>query len=297
MIHTRQIGDALVTNLVEYCGPTHDPFFVYPEVTPEIVERHRSWLAPAHWFDTVGRLVVAIQIWIVRAGDKVIVVDTGVGNHKPRSTKRMDMLNTLVPEWMAAAGVPFEAVTHVVMTHLHTDHVGWNTVRSGEDWAPAFPNARYFMPETDLDYFRGLYEKDPVANASVADSIEPIVEHGLVDFIEPGSEIAGLLKVTGAPGHTPGMLNLWIGDGDRRGVFCADIFHTPMQIAEPQLNTAFCVLADAAKRTRRDFLERVADTPTLVMPCHFGTPHCGYVQRRGDGFAFIPEPADERRFG
>ena len=209
----------------------------------------------------------------------------------------MDMLNTLVPEWMAAAGVPFEAVTHVVMTHLHNDHVGWNTMRSGQEWVPTFPNARYLLPEADLRYFRGLHQNDPVENASLADSVEPLIDRGLVDFIEVGSEIAGILKVTAATGHTPGMLNLWIGEGERYGVFCADIFHTPMQIAEPQLNTAFCALQDEARKTRREFLERVADTPTLVMPCHFAPPHCGYVKRSGDGFSFVPEPAEERRFG
>jgi glyoxylase-like metal-dependent hydrolase (beta-lactamase superfamily II) len=297
MIFTRQIGDALVTNVIEYYGPTHDPYALCPDLTAEMLDRHRAWLSPAHWFDTIGRLVVTIQIWIVRVGDEVIVIDTGVGNHKPRSTKRMHMLNTLVPEWMAAAGVPFAAVTHVVMTHLHTDHVGWNTVRSGDEWVPTFPNARYLLPETDLKYFRGQYEKDPVANASVADSIEPIIEAGLVDFIEAGATIAGGLRVTAAAGHTPGMLNLWIGEGERQGVFCADIFHTPLQIAEPQLNTAFCVLPDEAKATRRAFLERVADTPTLIMPCHFGPPHCGTVARQGDSFAFLPEPQDKRRVG
>lgn len=124
MIHTRTIGNVRITNLIEYFGPTHDPAATFPDFDPSVIERNRSWLTNAHWYDNIQRLVIAIQIWIVHSGDDVILIDAGVGNHKSRGAARMNMLNTLVPQWLAAAGAGFDRVTHVVMTHLHGDHVG-----------------------------------------------------------------------------------------------------------------------------------------------------------------------------
>lgn len=150
---------------------------------------------------------------------------------------------------------------------------------------PAFPNARYLVPREDFGYFKSLHEKNPGADPSFGDSVLPLVEAGLVDFVEPGDAVAGGLEAVFAPGHTPGQMNYWLGE---QAVFSADIFHHPLQITDPHLNTAFCVLPDLARATRRAFLERAADTGALVMPCHFGPPHCGHVRRTASGFGFEP---------
>ena len=296
MIYTRSIGDIRLTNLIEYVGPTHNPFVTFPDFDASVVARNRDWLTNAHWYAHLQRLVIAIQIWIVQTGDKVILIDSGVGNRKPRAAARMHLLNTLVPQWLAAAGASFDQVTHVVMTHLHGDHVGWNTVLDGDRWVPAFPKAHYLMPRLDFDYFKGLHEQNPAADPSFGDSVIPVLDAGLVDFVDEGDEIAGCLRAVFAPGHTPGQMNYWIGEGHQQAVFCADIFHHPLQITDPHLNTAFCVLPEVARKTRRDFLDRVADTGTLIMPCHFGWPHCGYVRRDSragaGGFAFVPAEPD-----
>jgi len=293
VIYTRTIGDLRVTNFIEYFGPTHDPVTTYPDFEPGVIERNRWWLTNAHWYENLQRLVIAIQIWIVQTGDKVILIDSGVGNHKQRSAARMLMLNTLAPQWLAAAGASFDNVTHVVMTHLHGDHVGWNTTRDGDHWAPTFPNARYLIPRLDFDYFKRLHDVAPSADPSFGDSVLPVLEAGLVDFVEDGDLVAGCLKAVFAPGHTPGQMNYWIGED---GVFCADIFHHPLQITDPQLNTAFCVQPEIARSTRRAFLERVADKPILIMPCHFGPPHCGFVRRVENGFTFLPSEPDLPQF-
>jgi glyoxylase-like metal-dependent hydrolase (beta-lactamase superfamily II) len=292
MIYTRMIGDIRVTNLIEYIGPTHDPAATFPDFDPSVIDRNRDWLTNAHWYDNVQRMVIAIQIWIVHAGDKVILIDAGVGNQKPRGAARMNMLNSLVPQWLAAADASFDQVTHVVMTHLHGDHVGWNTVRDGARWVPAFPNARYLMPRVDFEYFQDLHRKNPEADPSFGDSIGPVVDAGLVDFVEAGDVVADCLRAVFAPGHTPGQMNYWLGSEQEPAVFSADIFHHPLQITDPHLNTGFCVMPDVARQTRRAFLERVADTGTLVMPCHFGPPHCGFVRRSGAGYAFVPSEPD-----
>ncbi|CAG2160074.1 MBL fold metallo-hydrolase [Cupriavidus numazuensis] len=142
MMQTRTVGDLKITRILEYAGPTHDPAFLFPDIDRGVLDANADWMAPHHWMPHMNKLIVTIQFWVVHAGDNIIVVDTGVGNFKPRAgIARMNMLNTLVREWMIAAGAPPEKVTHVVMTHLHADHVGWNTTWQDNRWAPTFPRA------------------------------------------------------------------------------------------------------------------------------------------------------------
>jgi glyoxylase-like metal-dependent hydrolase (beta-lactamase superfamily II) len=288
VIYTREIDGMRVTNLIEYCGPTHEPAAAFPGCDAEIVERHKSWLDNDHYYANIDRFVIAIQIWIVQVDDRVIVVDTGVGNAKVRpSVPRMHMLNSLVPAWLAAVGADFDQVTDVVQTHMHGDHVGWNCVPDEKGgWKPAFPNAKYHFPETDLDYFRENFSTHP--DYGFEDSIKPILDAGNVEMVHPGDLVAGVLHAEAAPGHTPGQVIYWLGGPDGPAVFSADIMHHPIQIVEPQINTAFCSDPEVARETRRAFLNRVADCGALIMPCHFGAPHCGYARRDGAGFRFEP---------
>ncbi len=159
MIHHHTIGDARITGVIEYSGPTHAPDFLYPAVPKAerdaVLKANASWLAPNHYVPHMDRLIVTIQLWVLHAGGNTIVIDTGVGNRKPRAAAaRMDQLNTLVMPWLEAAGAGPEQVTHVVMTHLHTDHVGWNTVEKDGKWVPAFPKARYLIPKDEFDYWK-----------------------------------------------------------------------------------------------------------------------------------------------
>jgi glyoxylase-like metal-dependent hydrolase (beta-lactamase superfamily II) len=282
------IGEYKVSSLIEYFGPTHDPNFVFPDFDRKKLEANLDWLVPNHYHPGLDRFIVAIQIWVVQAGSDIIVIDTGVGNGKPRPAARMNKLNSLIPLWMEAAGARADKVTHVVMTHLHGDHVGWNTVMKDGRWVPTFPNARYHMPKNDFAYFKGAFEKGPPDGGSFYDSILPVVQAGLVDFIEDQKEVAGCLAVEQAPGHTPGQLNYRLRSRGEEGVFSADIFHNVIQIACPTWNTAFCVLPDEARKTRAAFLERNAKSGALVMPCHFGFPHCGFVRKQGEGYGFEP---------
>src|SRR5208337_2654836 len=162
MIHTWRIGDAAVTSLVEYVGPTHAPEATFP----------------AFNLDTFRK-----------RGDDVVIIDTGVGNYKVRPPARMHMLNTLVPQWLAAAGAEPDVVTHVLITHLHSDHIGWNTSLEDQRWAPTFPKARYLVPKTDYDYFKGLNDSGKAGDTSFADSLAPIFDAGLVTFVNKSSEL------------------------------------------------------------------------------------------------------------
>jgi glyoxylase-like metal-dependent hydrolase (beta-lactamase superfamily II) len=288
MIHSWSIGDARVTSVVEYVGPTHVPEATFPAWSEAAMVSSAAGLPPGAWYQHIRRFTIAIQIWIVRRGNDVVLIDSGVGNLKPRPAARMNMLNTLVPQWLAAAGAAPAAVTHVLMTHLHSDHVGWNTTLDGGRWVPTFPNARYLLPRGDFDYFRALDADGKAADASFADSVAPIVAAGRADFIDVRSDLPAGLVPAEAFGHTPGMMNYWLRAGGEAGVFSADVFHHPVQILNPGWNTAFCILPEAAIATRAKLLAEAATSGALVMPCHFPAPHAGFVRRAGDGYRFEP---------
>ena len=294
MIHHHSIGDARVTGVIEYSGPTHDPAFLYPAVDKAerdaVLKANASWLAPNHYVPHIDRLIVTIQLWVVQAGGNTIVIDTGVGNRKPRAAERMDRLNTLVMPWLESIGAGPNQVTHVVMTHMHTDHVGWNTVEKDGRWVPTFPKARYLFPKDEFDYWKGLYDKGDkdVNQGSFADSVLPIFEAGLGEFIDGKAEVAGCLAPEPVPGHAPGMLSFRLRSRGEEGLFCADILHNAIQIVRPDWNDRYCLWPDKALESRAAGLKRACERGALLMPMHLGAPYCGYVRRQGDGYAFEP---------
>jgi glyoxylase-like metal-dependent hydrolase (beta-lactamase superfamily II) len=292
MIQSRMIGAARVTRVLEYSGPTHPPEFLFPDIAKAerdaALTAHAAWLAPHHYVPHMDRLVVTIQLWVVHAGGNIILIDTGVGNHKPRPAPRMDRLNTLVMPWLEAAGAAAADVTHVVHTHLHTDHVGGNTVLQDGRWVPAFPNARYLVPQTEFDYWKAEYDRGDVGvqAGSFADSVLPVVEAGLVEFFDGGSEIAGCLVPEPVPGHSPGLMSLRLRSQGEEGMFSTDTMHSPIQVACPHWNDRYVLWADQALQSRAAVLARAAEREALIMPMHFGAPYCGYVRRQGDGYVF-----------
>jgi glyoxylase-like metal-dependent hydrolase (beta-lactamase superfamily II) len=288
MIHSWRIGDATVTSLVEYVGPTHAPETTFPAFDPGTFAKRETELPPGAWYPQISRFTIAIQIWILKRGSDLVIVDTGVGNHKARLPARMHMLNTLVPQWLAAAGAEPDSVTHVLMTHLHSDHIGWNTRREGPSWIPTFPKAQYLVPEADYAYFKELNDRDKAAGTSFADSLAPIFNAGLAIFVTKSSELPGGLEPAEAFGHTPGQMNYWVRSKGETGVFSADVFHHPVQILNPTWNTAFCVLPDQAISTRARVLADAASSSALIMSCHFPAPHAGYVRKAGEAYRFEP---------
>lgn len=291
MMQSRMIGDIKVTRILEYAGPTHDPAFLFPQMEQGVLAEHRELMAPNHWIEHMNRLIVTIQFWIVHVGNEIVVIDTGVGNFKPRpGIARMNMLNGLVREWMIAAGAPPEKVTQVVITHLHSDHVGWNTTWKDGRWEPTFPNATYHFPKDDFDFCHQGKNREggviDVFGESFFDSVMPIVDAGLARMMVPGEEIADCLKVQAAPGHSPGQVIFKVRSGGEEGIFCGDILHSPVQIVLPQINSGYCIWEDTARQTRLAFLNDAADSGALILPVHFGEPHCGFIRRQGSGFAF-----------
>jgi glyoxylase-like metal-dependent hydrolase (beta-lactamase superfamily II) len=294
MIHHHAIGDAKITGVIEYSGPTHAPEFLYPAVDKAerdaVLKANASWLAPHHYAPNIDRLIVTIQLWVVRAGGNVIIIDTGVGNRKERAAAaRMHQLNTLVMPWLESIRAGPGEVTHVVMTHLHTDHVGWNTVPQDGNWVPAFPKAKYLFPKAEFDYWKAEYARDKTINqGAFEDSVLPIFDAGLAEFIDETKEVAGCLTPEPVPGHAPGMLSFRIRSRGDEGLFCADILHNAIQVVQPDWNDRYVLWADKARESRALGLKRACERGALLMPMHLGAPYCGYVRKQGEGYAFEP---------
>lgn len=292
MLQSRMIGDARVTRVVEYSGPTHAPEFLFPEIAKAerdaAIAAHAGWLAPHHYVPAMDRFIVTIQIWVVHAAGNVILIDTGVGNFKKRAAPRMDNLNTLLLPWLEAAGAAPDKVTHVVHTHLHTDHVGNNTILQDGRWVPTFPNARYLVPRPEFDFWKAQYDGgDTMVQAgSFADSVLPVLEAGLVDFYDGAGELAGCLAPEPVFGHAPGMFALRLRSNGEEGLFSTDTMHSPIQVACPHWNDRYVLDADMARAARARTLENACAREALIMPFHFGAPYCGYVRRQGDGYRF-----------
>jgi glyoxylase-like metal-dependent hydrolase (beta-lactamase superfamily II) len=287
LIRSRQLGRARLTGISEFYAPMHNPQVLYPASTPAVLEANRSWLVPDHWRPDIGRIITGVQMWALHVDDKVILIDAGYGNGKTRTTARANNLNTQTELWLAAAGVTPDTVTHVVTTHLHSDHIGWNTVQKDGAWVPFFPKAKHFIPRKDYEFFAELTRSGKAKDGgSFLDSIKPVVDAGLTQFVDPGDVIAGCLVATDAPGHTVGHTIYWLQGVGEAAVFCSDIFHHPLQIANPSWNTAFCAIPEQAAQTRADFLDRAARESALIMPCHFAPPHCGYARRDGAGYRY-----------
>ena len=297
MIYSRHVGKAKIYNVLEYSGPTHAADFVFPALDVMEITPHLSWLAPHHYNVKLERFIVAMQLWVMHIDNKVIVIDLGVGNHKKRASERMNMLNTLTPLWLAAAGADPQSVTHVVVTHFHPDHVGWGTRMDNGKWVPTFPNARHLMPRVDFDLALAAYKNGDkgVISGSFEDSVLPLYEAGLIDFIDDGDLVAGCLEAEIMPGHTPGSIHFRLRSEGKEAIFAGDVMHSPLQIAMPHINTWIDAHAEQARASRALFLKRAAERNALIMPVHFGWPHCGYI--RGDpvsGYRFEPAAPETR---
>lgn len=283
-----RFGENTIDRVVESEMPRCVPSVLLPDATPQIVERHRHWLEPYMLDPNTGQLILSWHTFVIRTPRSTILVDTCGGNDKPRPQKqRYHMNKHPYLERLAVVGVQPEQVDFVLCTHLHVDHVGWNTRLIDGRWVPTFPNATYLFSKIEWDFWQGRYrEADFKDDPYYEDSILPVVEAGQVMFVESGHEIDRGIVLEPSPGHTPGHVCVHVSGGGRDAVLSGDLMHHVLQCAEPDLSSCWCVDRAHSRRTRRAFLEQYADSGTLVMPAHFPTPSAGRIASAGRGFRF-----------
>jgi glyoxylase-like metal-dependent hydrolase (beta-lactamase superfamily II) len=281
------LGDVSVTRVLEYFGPVGlSPGTFFPDSPDEAWEANRALLAPDFWDPAADICVSAIQTWVLRSEGKTILVDTGVGNHKERPYAPVwSHLETPFLSNLAEAGVRPHDVDIVINTHLHNDHVGWNTYLDDRQWVPTFPNATYLMPQRDFDYWNPDNDRPRIGRGHqnvFEDSIAPVHRAGLVQLWDNSFEIDANLRLDLAPGHTPGSSVVSLHSGTDRALFVGDLLHTPLQFLEPEVNSCFCVEPETARATRKQLLHRAADTHTLVFPAHLGGHGGAELSRHGE---------------
>ncbi|MBR1138170.1 MULTISPECIES: MBL fold metallo-hydrolase [Bradyrhizobium] len=255
--------------------------FILPQATPEAI-RALSWLTP-DFATGEGKLKMVIQTLVLETPTRRIVVDTGLGNDKQgRSVPMWNNRTTPFLQTLSAAGFPPESIDMVICTHLHVDHVGWNTRLVDGQWVPTFAKARYVFGRTEYQHWRDHSEAAD-ETATFADSVQPIVAAGRADLVASDAAICDEITLIPTPGHSPGHVSLHIRSDGAEALLTGDVAHHPCQMAH--LDWSSTVDSDPAQgiATRQALFSRFADTATLVIGGHFDA---GYIKRDGTAFRF-----------
>jgi len=278
-----KIGEVSITRVIESESPW-DGTLLLPEATAENVRKERDWLHPT-FTDDAGQILMSIHAFVIESRGKRIVVDTCIGNDKERP----------IPEWnrqqwpflanLEQAGYSRESVDLVLCTHLHVDHVGWNTMLRDGKWVPTFPNATYLIGGTEWDFFSRAEE--PFLKGPVDDSVRPVVAEGMSRFVDDAHRVTDEVWLESTPGHTPGHFSVRISSQGQEAVITGDLMHHPILCRYPEWDNKFDFDGPRAKKTRREFCERYADSGVLVLGTHFATPSAGRIVKAADAYRFV----------
>lgn len=282
-MQTWQIGDVRITRIIETEDTSMAADFMVPDATPEALAEI-DWLRP-HFVTADGQLISSIYSLLLESQGKRLVVDTCLGNDKPRAVPDWNERQGAFLEEIAAAGFPRDTVDYVACTHLHPDHVGWNTMLVDGQWVPTFPNARYLFSEADWAWL----DQAPVTPLGdyCGDSVRPVVDAGLADIIVPDYAITDEVRMVSTPGHSPGHMSVLIESGGARAIVTGDLMHHPCQIARPHWCSPFDFDQSRALNTRKSFINDHSDSPILVIGTHFATPSAGHIVTDGDTYRLV----------
>lgn len=274
-----KIGDVTITWVVELEIPGAATW-ILPDATTENLAKV-PWLKP-HFVNEAGDPIMSVHALIIESEDQRILVDTCVGNDKKRPIPDWDLRQGPFLQDLADAGHPADSIDTVLCTHLHVDHVGWNTRLENGKRVPTFDNARYLWNRGEYDYWNAHPEQQ--MGDVMGDSVQPVLDAGRVDFVEPDHVVTSEVSLEPTPGHTPGHVSVHITSRGEEAVITGDLMHHPVQCAHPEWAASVDYDKDQARATRLAFLERYADRPVLILGTHFAGPSAGRVVRDGDAF-------------
>jgi glyoxylase-like metal-dependent hydrolase (beta-lactamase superfamily II) len=278
------VGGLTVTSVVEEQTDHVPPEFFLPQATAAAVSEHQ-WLVP-HFADVRGRIGLRIQAFVIEGQGRKVLVDPCVGNGKTRSVPFWNQQSWPFMERFAEAGFAPESIDAVVHTHLHADHVGWDTTFVEGAWAPTFAGARYLYTKAELAWCRAV--DPPGFKEAFDDSIGPVLDAGLADEVDDDADLGGGLRLEPSPGHTPGHVSLWIESAGETALVTGDFIHHPVQCAQPDWAEVADTEADEARATRRRMLAAAADRRALVLGTHFPSRPAGRIVAERDAWRFVP---------
>ncbi|WP_328374774.1 MBL fold metallo-hydrolase [Streptomyces sp. NBC_00440] len=281
------VGDLTVRRIDEVRLPAPTGPWLLPGATPEVVAQ-APWLQP-DFADHDGILRLASHSFAFEVNGMRVLVDTGIGNGKQRANPAWDNLDTRYLERLTGAGFAPETVDLVILTHLHTDHVGWNTRSDGASWVPTFPHARYVSARAEWDYWAGA-DMEEARRQMFRDSVDPVEEAGLLDLVHvpyEGAVIAPGVRLLPTPGHTPGQVAVELRSQGEAALITGDCIHHPVQMLDPNLGSCVDIDPELAVRTRQRILGSLAGTRTLLLGSHFPPPTAGHVVAQGDSYRLV----------
>ncbi len=272
-----RIGNVRVTQIVELTTASLGPYLL-PQATPERL-LPVPWLKP--FIDESGKIILSMHSLVVETQGQTLVVDTCIGNDKPRSYPRWNLMQSDFLQRFEAAGFSTDSIDAVMCTHMHVDHVGWNTRLVDGVWQPTFANARYLFAESEWAYWRDEpQEYGPV----IEDSVQPIFDAGMADLVADDHRLSDEVWLESTPGHTPGHVSVHIASQGEEAVITGDMIHHPCQIAHSDWASTADWDPVMSCGTRESFIERYAGQPVLIIGTHFAGPAAGRIVRDDDTY-------------
>jgi glyoxylase-like metal-dependent hydrolase (beta-lactamase superfamily II) len=283
-----RIGDVELARIVEVNAFEDNISMLLKDETAEFVKQY-DWLRP-HFATAEGLMKISFQAFVLRSRGKNVMIDTCIGADRKREYEVFCNLKTSFLEDLAAAGFPAASIHAVLCTHLHFDHVGWNTRLVNGRWVPTFPQARYLFGKQEFDHWRQLRETGGYHDVEhLHDSIDPIVAAGLAEYITADYRLTDEVSLFPTPGHTPGHVSVLIQSRGEAAVITGDLMHHPIQLAEPLRPGNFDMDKAQGALTRQAFVERFGDSNVMVIGSHFCDPTAGWVVRDGRGWKLRTE--------
>lgn len=279
------VGDAQVTQVTE--APADDVLMqLMPDSAPETFRQHPR-LRPNFIDDATGRLKSWFQSFLVTVNGTNILIEAGVGNGRQRPTfPGLHQLQTDFLQRLAEAGAAPAEIDVVLSTHLHIDHIGWFTQRSGDQWVPTFPNARHIIVQAEYDFWKTFNGTQDQVDA-FHECVPSVVAAGLVDFVDTDHQVHPAVRLQPTPGHTIAHVAVVLESQGQRAVFSGDVFPHPGVILEPEMSFGSDFNPEQAVQTRRALLRDLAGTDTLLFSPHFADPVAVRIEAAGDGHTFV----------
>ncbi|MFL5280744.1 MAG: MBL fold metallo-hydrolase [Rhodopila sp.] len=283
------VGDLTVHRIIESEGPLFDPLTFFPKLDKAVLEENLSWLKPEFIDPGSGQLMLCIQSYIVCTKHHTILIDSCVGSHKERPAHPFwsQMTGDQYEKNLASAGLGFGDIDYVMCTHLHVDHVGWNTRLENGRWVPTFPKAKYVFADRELEFWTQREKTDPRKQPWITDSVLPIVAANRQEIVRSDHALNDEVKLIPTPGHTIDHYSVHIGKPGADAIIGGDMIHSPLQARYPELGMRADYDSGIAGESRRRVFGQICDTSTLFCSGHFPSPSIGRFTRWGDGFRFV----------
>lgn len=281
---TWKIGNVEITRIVEVNNHVDPLAVLLEEGSPELMKQY-DWLFP-HFATPEGDMMISFQCFVAKTPERQIMLDTCIGNDRKRVFDIFTNMHGSFLEDLALTGCTPESIDTVLCSHMHFDHVGWNTRLVDGKWVPTFPNARYLLGEKEWEHWNKMPRDGEIEAEHLVDSLDPVIEAGLVDFVGPNHKVCDEITLIPTPGHTPGHVSFHISSAGKEAVITGDLMHHPIQFAVPDMYGNFCMDKPTSAKTRREFFKRFEDRKAFIIGSHFTDPTAGWIVSDEDNWRF-----------